>query len=404
MTASLDEAMTALRAGDVNHAGDICDGILARAPDHPQATYVSGLVQYQRNEIKPAIETLIRAITLDPSSANYFRSLASIFTNTGAHENAARFYEHALMRDPNDAQTHIMLADALKDLGNFDGAFEHYREGLRLRPDHTKTRQLIDKLEMVIDVSRAMLAARDGGKTLACDLGRERFGSHAELKLPRSAVDFVQTYKNNLDTRANAYNTGGFDGAFGAEGAVLPHYLAEWIYDDYLSIRHHLPETVGDILDIGCGFGGLAALLHLHYGPDQAPRFHLVEQARIPGTEFSRPTPDAPALEPLVCARELLVANGIENDRVITVASSAAEVLSRSEYDLIVSVRSWCYLYPVETYIETARTALRPGGILLVDVNKKLGGLAALREHLPDAHLVSDRQDLVRCLYTKPDA
>ena len=112
MTQTLDDAMFALKAGDVVHADKICDGILARTPDHPQATYVSGLVKYQRNEIKPAIETLIRAITLDPSSADYFRTLASIFTNIGAHEKAAQFYEQALMREPDDAQTHIMLADA----------------------------------------------------------------------------------------------------------------------------------------------------------------------------------------------------------------------------------------------------------------------------------------------------
>ena len=73
----------------------------------------------------------------------------------------------------------------------------------------------------------------------------------------------------------------------------------------------------------------------------------------------------------------------------------------RSSQSSIVSMRSWCYLYPIETYIDVVRTALRPGGRLLVDVNKKQGGLVALRQHLPQAELVSERQDLVRCLYTK---
>ena len=75
--------------------------------------------------------------------------------------------------------------------------------------------------------------------------------------------------------------------------------------------------------------------------------------------------------------------------------------MSRSGYDLIVSIRSWCYLYPIETYVDVVKTGLRPGGRLLVDVSKNLGGLATLREYLPDANLVSERQDLVRCLYVK---
>lgn len=402
MLQTLDDAMIALRAGDVAHAGEICDGILARTPDHPRATYVSGLVKYQRNEIKPAIETLVRAITLDPSSAEYHRSLGSIFKNTGATENAVRFYEQARLRDPDDARTHVLLAETLRDAGNFSRALDHYREGLRLNPDDAETCLHIDKLELVLEVSHAMLERRDTEDPVICDLGDGRFGYHAGLRLPRSSIDFVQAYKSNLDARANAYNAVGLDGAFGEVGAILPHYLAEWIYDDYVSVRDHLPEKAADILDIGCGFGGLAVFLKLHYASDRSPDFHLVEQARIPGAEFSRPTPEAPSLDPLSCARELLLENGVANGRIHTFASENAEALSESRYDLIVSVRSWCYLYPIETYIDVVRDRLRPGGRLLVDVHKKLGGLAALREFLPDASLVSERQDLVRCLYAKP--
>lgn len=399
MTHSLDAAMTALKAGDIAQAGEICDGILSQSPDHAHATYVSGLIKYQRNEIKPAIETLVRAITLDPSSAEYHRSLASIFKNTGAMENAVQFYEQARLRDPSDARTHILLAEALQELGDFDRALAHYRHGYDLAPDDAQTLVHIDQLEMVVDLSRALLAPRDAEQGAVCDLGDARFGGPAALRLPQSSIDFVQAYKSNLDARANAYNAVGLKGAFGAEGAILPHYLAEWIYDDYLSIRDHVPEVADDILDIGCGFGGLSALLHLHYAPNRTPRFYLVEQAEIPGAEFSRPTSDAPALDPLRCARELLSANGVADDHIHTVASHDADSLSESGYDLIVSVRSWCYLYPIDTYIDLVHTALRPGGRLLVDVNKKLGGLAALQEHLPSAQLVSDRQDLIRCLY-----
>ena len=401
MTHSLEDAMTALRAGNIAQAGDICDGILAQSPDHPHATYVSGLVKYQRNEIRPAIETLVRAITLDPTSAEYHRSLGSIFKNTGATENAVQFYEQARLREPDDARTHVLLADALKELGDFDGALAHYHQGRRLNPADRETLVHIEKLEMVIELSRALLDAREAGGTAICNMGSSRFGHLARLCLPRTSVDFVQAYKSNLDARANAYNTVGLKGAFGDRGAILPHYVAEWIYDDYLSIRECLPGRVDDILDIGCGFGGLSALLQLHYAPAQTARFHLVEQAEIPGAEFSRPTPDAPPLDPLGCARDLLMANGVAENHINSVASDQADALFAFGYDLIVSIRSWCYLYPIETYIGVVHERLRPGGRLVVDVNKNLGGLVALQEHLPEARLISDRQDLERCLYVK---
>lgn len=401
MTQSVDDAMTALRAGDVLRAGEICDGLLARVPDDAEATYVSGLIHYQRNQIKPAIEALVRAITLDLGAAEFHRSLATIFKNTGAAENAVRFCEQALLRDPDDAPTHVLLAEAFKDLGDFKSAFTHYHHGVRLDPKDPDIPVHIDKLDMVIAVSRALLARRDAGRPAVCVLGDKLFGRPVTLRLPQTSIDFTQAYKSNLDSRANAYNAVGLDGAFGDEGAILPHYLAEWIYDDYLSIREYLPEKAADILDIGCGFGGLAALLRLHYAPETDPHFHLVEQARIPGAEFSRPTPDAPDLDPLACAAELLIANGVADTHVHTIASDNAKSLYEYKYDLIVSMRSWCYLYPIETYIEVVRTALRPGGIFFVDVHNNLGGLAALRAYLPAATLVSERQDLVRCRYVK---
>ena len=120
-------------------------------------------------------------VGLDPSSAEYHRSLASIFKNTGATENAVQFYEQARLRDPQDARTQSLLAEALKDLGDFNRALEHYREGLRLNPDDTETRLHIDKLELVIDLSRAMLQKRDPTESVVCDLGDERFGHQVFL-------------------------------------------------------------------------------------------------------------------------------------------------------------------------------------------------------------------------------
>ena len=158
-----------------------------------------------------------------------------------------------------------------------------------------------------------------------------------------------------------------------------------------------MPPEPGHILDVGCGFGGLALVLALHYGP--GPAFHLVEQRAIPGGEFSRPDAGAAALDALACARQFLLANGVADECVRTIASDQPERLDDRRYDLVLSFRAWGYVFPIETYLERVLARLAPGARLIVDMHKARGGLAALQKHLPTARLIDDRQDLQRCRY-----
>ena len=117
---------------------------------------------------------------------------------------------------------------------------------------------------------------------------------------------------------------------------------------------------------------------------------------------FSDPeaAPEA-LLDPLGCARAFLRANGVGPERIRCLTSDRPEAIAEFRYDLVVSMRSWAYLYPLSTYLDVVLAALKPGGVLILDVAKERGGIAHLKDHVANATRIRDLADLERCLVIK---
>ena len=73
----------------------------------------------------------------------------------------------------------------------------------------------------------------------------------------------------------------------------------------------------------------------------------------------------------LSCARDILAANGVPAANIRLVDASAMNVRSigRQSADVVMSLWSWGFHYPLETYLDAAAEILKPSGrlILLVD-------------------------------------
>jgi len=76
---------------------------------------------------------------------------------------AVAHYEIGLEQDPEDAEAHNNLGAALVQVGDLNGAWQHFEAALRLRPSYTDARQNLERLQ----------AFRSGGAT-APPAGSER--------------------------------------------------------------------------------------------------------------------------------------------------------------------------------------------------------------------------------------
>lgn len=156
------------------------------------------------------------------------------------------------------------------------------------------------------------------------------------------------------------------------------------------TLLQYLPRAAEAVLDVGCGMGGLGLLLADHYRWENTPirdvpflvRLGLLDGSDSvrniaghrpigyqPFSEHNRPWNDATL--PADRFRQF----GFDA-RALTPADDDWE-----PQDVIVSTRSWGFHYPVDAYLHRARHAVKPGGIVALEIRHGTDGAAKMQAH-----------------------
>lgn len=99
----------------------------------------------------------------------------------------------------------------------------------------------------------------------------------------------------------------------------------------------------------------------------------------------------------LVLTRSFLEKNGVAPERIFTLdVSDKVHAFEKNSVDVVLSLISWGFHYPIETYLEDAYIALRSGGVLILDIRASTGGERALRERFGNVESVLVREKYSR--------
>jgi SAM-dependent methyltransferase len=169
------------------------------------------------------------------------------------------------------------------------------------------------------------------------------------------------------------------------------------LQETYAGIRDHLPNPCWGVLDIGSGLGGIDVLLTRHYQPDP-PYVHLLDGE----TDAPRMRRHRETFNSMTVARRFLLANGMRPERFgyFTVAT---HVLPRP-YDLVLSLGSWCFHYPPDTYLPLLISGggLHADTVLIVDVrNGKPEYAAQIAESFDRVGIIKETAKYTRAVYRR---
>ena len=138
-----------------------------------------------------------------------------------------------------------------------------------------------------------------------------------------------------------------------------------------------ITDYVGDrpvrrLVDIGCGHG----LADLVFWRKYRCHIHLVDIERTDDKHHAYHSKGA-GYASLKAARKFLMDNGVPASDIKTTNPRRDELVD-GDVDLIVSMISAGFHYPISTYTDFAIRALRGGGALVFDARKKTGQEEAL--------------------------
>lgn len=150
-------------------------------------------------------------------------------------------------------------------------------------------------------------------------------------------------------------------------------YGAE-LAETFDTFKAHLPPSAERILDIGCGMAGIDVLLHRHYPDAEIVLLDKQGVSDKPKTGHHRSVESFGNYHDFGGALELLEANGVNMDRIRT-HDVGAEPFPQDEFDVVISLLSWGFHYPISTYRPNVR------GVIIADISGGTDGEELLRTH-----------------------
>lgn len=167
---------------------------------------------------------------------------------------------------------------------------------------------------------------------------------------------------------------------------------------EYDIIKDFLPKKAEHILDIGCGVAGIDIMLHRQF---QNANFYLLDKTEVNSKVYYGIEKEAAYYNSLYIAEEILKLNGVDKSHIFLQEVSEAPLFPGKKFDLIVSLISWGFHYPIPTYLDYVYNALRPGGMLIVDVRKDTGGDKLLEEKFGPLRIIYEAQKYRRIVVLK---
>lgn len=159
---------------------------------------------------------------------------------------------------------------------------------------------------------------------------------------------------------------------------------------EYQTLVPALPPRCAAILDVGCGVAGIDVLLDRHYTA-QAPQIFLLDRSRVERSVYYLFHPRAAFYSSLAVAEALLTSNGIARERIHPLeVNDAHEIAMETPVDLVISLLSWGFHYPVAVYSQRVRDLLSNDGVAILDVRKGTDGLATLQRQFGSTQVILD--------------
>lgn len=137
---------------------------------------------------------------------------------------------------------------------------------------------------------------------------------------------------------------------------------SEMLDSEFACFEPYLPKACDSILDIGGGMGGIDVLLNDHYGGHCSVT--LLDGVNDP----PEMTHHRETFSNFVIACEFLKANGVNEIRSI---DPGKPLRAPHFFDLIVSLKSWCFHYEPDRYLDFVKGCVIKGQTqLIVDVRR----------------------------------
>lgn len=231
------------------------------------------------------------------------------------------------------------------------------------------------------------------------------------IKLPKQSIKYVLFQrtgylKNNILFRFLTY--------FGIFSYKLSISLKSFLFSsqiedefnkdmeaEYSTIKKYLPQNANSILDIGCGVAGIDVLINNHY--KNKIDIFLIDKTKVDKKIYYNYENRGSFYNSLKIAKTLLTKNGVKINKIhLQEATPNNEIKFSQGFDIVISLISWGFHYPVATYLDKVYEKMNNNGILILDIRKNTDGEKEIEKRFGNYQIIFQTKKYMR-VFAKKD-
>ena len=136
-------------------------------------------------------------------------------------------------------------------------------------------------------------------------------------------------------------------------------------YKEFETFKKYLPNSVENIMDIGCGLGIINIYLNEFF--EKKPVFFLLDKNRVDRKIKYGFSSNYESYNDLNETKNILLENNIDTSCMYLFDVEKQFVITK-KMDLVISLKSMGYHYPINTYIELLRNCCTKDTVFIFDI------------------------------------
>ena len=168
--------------------------------------------------------------------------------------------------------------------------------------------------------------------------------------------------------------------------------LTEELFQNELNIfEKYLPSYVENIMDIGCGLGILNIFVNRKY--QNNPNFYLLDKNTIDSKIKYGFSKNYESYNDLKETKNILLKNGLSKEQIF-IKNVDEEFSINNKIDLVISLKSMGYHYPIENYMELLQKTCNYKTIFIFDVVGEKYTIEALKEKFKEVKIIYEENSI----------
>ena len=158
---------------------------------------------------------------------------------------------------------------------------------------------------------------------------------------------------------------------------------------EFETFKYLLPNSVNNIMDVGCGLGIINVYLNNFF--EKKPIFFLLDKNRIDKKIKYGFSSNYESYNDLNETRNILLENNI-NGNCIHLFDVEKQFQINKKMDLVISLKSMGYHYPIDTYIELFKNCCSKDTIFIYDIGENQYDENYLKKFFDDIKIVYEEK------------